>query len=158
MDNSEQICLGGGAGGWNLAQGGWGSWGGPCVSTRTPEINLFAKHATHILHPPRDSRGIPGLGGLEGAGSSTPGDATGVMNLAVMGGRKGNTAHPCQHPGDSLTKKPFFCVPGSESCSHTREETSRATQKNGEWAFSLPQPPWQGTGHFEGTAAPQRAP
>lgn len=49
-------------GGWNLAQGGWGS----CVSTRRPEINPFAKHATHILHPPRDSRGVLGLGGLGG--------------------------------------------------------------------------------------------
>lgn len=109
MDNSGQICLRDGAGGWNLAQGGWGSWG-PCVSTGTPEINLFAKHATHILHPPRDSRGIPGPGGLGGAGSSTPGDATGVMNLAVMGGKKGNTApQPPASWGQPDQKAFFLC-------------------------------------------------
>lgn len=66
MDNSGQICLGGGDGGGNLAQGGPGEPQAVCVSTRTPEINLFAKHATHILYPPRDSRGIPGPGGVGG--------------------------------------------------------------------------------------------
>uniref|UniRef100_A0A8D2MPC8 High mobility group protein HMG-I/HMG-Y n=1 Tax=Zonotrichia albicollis TaxID=44394 RepID=A0A8D2MPC8_ZONAL len=71
MDSSGQICLRGGDGGRNLAQGGgWGSWG-PCVSTRTPEIKLFAKRATHILHPPRDSGASRGWG-ARGAGSSTP--------------------------------------------------------------------------------------
>lgn len=65
MDNSGQICLRGGDGGRNPAQGGWGSWG-PCVSSRTLEINLFAKHATHILHPPRDSGASRGWGGSGG--------------------------------------------------------------------------------------------
>lgn len=27
-----------------------------------------------------------------------------------MAGRKGNTTHPRQHPGDSLTKKSFFLL------------------------------------------------
>lgn len=71
MDNSGQICLGGGDGGGNLAQGGSGEPQAVCVSTRTPEINLFAKHATHILYPPRDSRGIPGPGGV-GALAAAP--------------------------------------------------------------------------------------
>lgn len=78
-----------------------------------------------------------------------------MMNLAIVGRRKENTTHPCRHPGDSLIKMLFFCCPGSESCSHTREETSRATQKIiGEWAFPFPIHP----GRMLGTLGEQQLP
>lgn len=71
-----------------------------------------------------------------------------MMNPAVRGGSKGNIAHPLPASWGQPDQNAFFfcCCPGSESCSHTREETSRATQKIGEQAFPFPKHPGRALG------------